>query len=82
MRVEQKGKPHKTKAVIVGKDYDSEFATILYFMWHSGQLKTYPLDSRAYPDNDETLRKMTLEMLKMKLRSEQVPSYKNRILTK
>ena len=84
MRVEQMGKQKRGKATIEGNNFDPAVSAVLYFMFHTGQLKAYPLDSSIYPDNENTRKLMTIEMLKMKLRCEcqRVPSFRNRILTK
>lgn len=62
--------PKPLKARIARGEYDSSLAAILFFMWKAGQLKTYPLDPEAYPDTEETERKMTYELLKLKLKTE------------
>lgn len=74
----------KAKLVKSENDYDVEFCAMLFFMWQSGMLAKYPLNSEKYPDSEDTMKLMTFELLKMKLRKEmeQIPSFKSKIVCK
>lgn len=66
-------KPPKFKRVkaSIGKgDYDLEFSAMLFFMWKAGMLKAYPLNPLLYPDNADTLEKLSVAFLRMKLRED------------
>lgn len=84
MTVHKIAKPRPLKTNIEKGVYDGDVSAVLYFLWKSGQLKAYPLDKAVYPDTEETAEKMTVAMLKLKLKCDcqKVPCFKDKLITK
>lgn len=59
------------KSHIVAKaECDATTAAIMFWLWKTGQLRSYPLNKKVWPDNHRTAATLGAEVLKLKLRSD------------
>lgn len=62
---------HPLRSRISAKqDCDATTAALLFWLWKTGQLRSYPLNKKVWPDNDKTACVLSAEVLKLKLRSD------------